>query len=370
MMRRGREDSFKNNEVDNIPKKPKHMKWTFDVNYNDHFETPEIAFRDIVPFLDTVASLVGKSRETLIIYDPYFCTGKMVPLLQSLGFSNVINLNRDFYADIDTDAVPKYDVLVTNPPYSANHKQKLLDYLKVSAKYSGKKHKDEEEKGKYKVRDEESSTPIAFALLLPTYTADKAYWREFAASCCGDTTATMSISTQTPVLSSLFEALYLMPPESYEFSHPEGTGKSVAPFYSNWFVGMQMSECIGMHKRKDESEERYESDNIEKRNESYLSVDDTNKMADQLKTKVVNAILVAARKNVKNKDKEKNNKNKSPILNASDSVGSRRKPTLVLNSLRGLEKHSYLVPKKEAQERAKERAIRRKKRKGKDVKLR
>ena len=33
--------------------------------------------------------------------------------------------------------------------------------------------------------------------------------------------------------------LYVLPPESYNYNHPEGTGKSNPPFYSTWFVGMK-----------------------------------------------------------------------------------------------------------------------------------
>jgi len=32
-------------------------------------------------------------------------------------------------------------------------------------------------------------------------------------------------------------ALYVMPPDRYEYLHPEGTGKEAPPFYSAWFIG-------------------------------------------------------------------------------------------------------------------------------------
>jgi hypothetical protein len=38
-----------------------------------------------------------------------------------------------------------------------------------------------------------------------------------------------------------YHFLYLMPPESYEFMHPEGTGKSLPPFYSCWCIGLDAS---------------------------------------------------------------------------------------------------------------------------------
>lgn len=40
------------------------------------------------------------------MYDPYYCAGRMVPYLHELGVTNVINMNRDFYVDVETDNVP------------------------------------------------------------------------------------------------------------------------------------------------------------------------------------------------------------------------------------------------------------------------
>lgn len=83
-------------------------------------------------------------------------------------------------------------MLVTNPPYSGEHKVKLLNYLK--------------------------GTHVPFLLLLPAYTATKSYWRDFTAS------------FQNPIQ-------YIMPASSYTYLHPEGTGKDLPPFYSAWFCG-------------------------------------------------------------------------------------------------------------------------------------
>jgi hypothetical protein len=80
--------------------------WNFKVDYNDHFETPRVAYADIVPFLHALSSQVKKTDAELSIYDPYWCEGSMVAHLGSLGFTSVINRNRDFYADIKKKAVP------------------------------------------------------------------------------------------------------------------------------------------------------------------------------------------------------------------------------------------------------------------------
>lgn len=48
-------------------------------------------------------------------------------------FLKVVNRNRDFYADIAKGAIPYYDILLTNPPYSGDHKTLLLKYLLTSS---------------------------------------------------------------------------------------------------------------------------------------------------------------------------------------------------------------------------------------------
>lgn len=81
-------------------------KWTFATDYNDHFETPQIAYLDIYNILYDVAMKLDKCIEDLVIYDPYYCDGSMKSLLTGMGFKNVINENRDFYSDISRGLVP------------------------------------------------------------------------------------------------------------------------------------------------------------------------------------------------------------------------------------------------------------------------
>ena len=59
--------------------------WNFAVDYNDHFETPLNAYQDILPVLQCIADKKGKLIQDLILYDPYYCKGRMVEYLQSLG---------------------------------------------------------------------------------------------------------------------------------------------------------------------------------------------------------------------------------------------------------------------------------------------
>lgn len=81
-------------------------KWNFSVDYNDHFETPLQAYEDINVIIELLSSEIAKSKTDLCIYDPYFCKGKMVEHLNSLGYANVINRNADFYSDISKRRVP------------------------------------------------------------------------------------------------------------------------------------------------------------------------------------------------------------------------------------------------------------------------
>jgi hypothetical protein len=103
-------------------------EYPYPVFPDDHCETPVEAYQDIAPLLDAIALQVGKSRATLRIFDPYYCEGSMKERMHALGFENVINEKKDFYGLINTGSLPQFDVLVTNPPYSADHMEKLLRF--------------------------------------------------------------------------------------------------------------------------------------------------------------------------------------------------------------------------------------------------
>ena len=121
-----------------------------------------------------------------------------------------------------------YDVLLTNPPYSGEHKQKLLDYLQLCQK--------------------------PFLLLLPIYVATKSYWKAFIQgispitqqngvnsphASSSSSSQSQSNTDQPSVQQALhIDVFYLLPSTSYQYSHPEGTGKDIPPFFSAWFVGM------------------------------------------------------------------------------------------------------------------------------------
>lgn len=109
-------------------------EYPYSVTDDDHCETPVEAYIDISFLLRRVAESVGKSNESLKIFDPYHCEGSVIARLGSIGFKNVHNEKEDFYASILNEEIPEYDVLVTNPPYSGDHMRKLLKFCAESKK--------------------------------------------------------------------------------------------------------------------------------------------------------------------------------------------------------------------------------------------
>ena len=101
---------------------------SFDADWHDHCETPFDAFRDIEPLLFRIAQALGRTKETLRIYDPYFCEGTMRAHLARLGFTDVHNVDEDCYAVWEDGRTPEFDVLVTNPPFSGDHMLRALRF--------------------------------------------------------------------------------------------------------------------------------------------------------------------------------------------------------------------------------------------------
>ena len=176
----------------------------FAVSPSDHAETPVNAYEDLAPFLRAVG---GR------IYDPYYCDGGVMERLARwpLGFRDVINENRDFYADIESESVPRHDLLMTNPPYSGDHVDRLISHV-VAAKRP-------------------------FALLIPTYYLGREAWRRAA-------------SQLTP------DPFYVCPHRRYAYLPPAwardaAAARTTAPFTTAWFcwrpqgaTGLQFSSRV------------------------------------------------------------------------------------------------------------------------------
>ena len=88
------------------------------------------------------------------------------------------------------------------------------------------------------IKDDNQYQGKPFALLLPAYTASKSYWREFVTDL--ESKSNYTLGSNDEGISSTYSGsavLYVLPPDSYEYRHPEGTGKDAPPFYSAWFIG-------------------------------------------------------------------------------------------------------------------------------------
>lgn len=173
---------------------------------DDHCESPTEAYQDVASFLDAIAAQLGKTRKDLSIFDPYFCEGSMKERLQSLGFCNVRNEKKDFYQLIQTNTLPSFDVLVTNPPYSGDHMERLLRFC----------------------TGEQCRRP--WFLLMPNYV----YTKDYYSAIFGPSTAQARRTAPPP--------FYVTPVGSrrYLYSTPKGrrqekSAKYTSPFPTFWY---------------------------------------------------------------------------------------------------------------------------------------
>lgn len=179
------------------------IQHAFTPDPNDHCETSAIAYRHIAPILQLVAAAHQKPPASLRIWDPYYCAGSVQRHLKALGFPLVHNVNEDFYAVIASGRIPEHDVLITNPPYTADHVERFLSFAVANRK--------------------------PWFLLVPDYFANRPNY--------------------APTLRSV-RPFYLCPRERYHYWTPEGLrkghnsnghrnlalGRRNSPFVSYWHI--------------------------------------------------------------------------------------------------------------------------------------
>lgn len=205
----------------------------FEVDPDDHCETPPVAYQHIAPILNTLAKGLGKEPSELEIYDPYFCAGGVIRRLGDLGFTNVYNKCEDCYAMWDKPgALPDFDAILTNPPYSEDHMQRIVrcvSTLRDSRMFRlllgspfflpCSNHYFCAHANRYCA---ESGKP--WFLLMPNYVASKPYYS--------------SIINPTGL-----KPFYLCPVKRYTYLPPKGlrlkkassTQKKTSPFVSFWY---------------------------------------------------------------------------------------------------------------------------------------
>lgn len=182
---------------DFVPKRAS-VEYSYDVNSDDHCESPVEAYEDICFILERLALEKNKTKETLLIYDPFYCEGNVIKRLGSLGFRNVYNRNEDFYFVKQNNILPKFDCIVTNPPYSASHIEELISFS---------------------IR---STAP--FFLLLPNYVYTKDYFTNMVLN--------------TKVIANMM--FYISPTKRYLYTTPKGrrqqkSGNFTSPFPTFWY---------------------------------------------------------------------------------------------------------------------------------------
>jgi hypothetical protein len=284
----------------------------FETDYNDHFQTPFIAYQHLAPvLLAAFGEAACDDSQKYTIYDPYYCTGSVPKLvyrsLVSAGdggqhsevnhpppFRNaaavaqriaVVNAPRDFYADIASGAVPACDFIVTNPPYSGDHKIRcfryLVDRLTGSSSYTAGAASSSSSSSSSALHAPPQPPIDGYAVLLPSYCAGKSYYSSLMVQSRMRPPPPPERQSAAASPASDFIELFLIPPPSlrYAYDHPEGlyfiavwlitlclytynafesyfyfdylaffvisrmpetgTGKAAPPFFSVWYIGVR-----------------------------------------------------------------------------------------------------------------------------------
>ena len=126
-------------------------EFPFPVDPDDHCESPMESYKDIIPLLNLLDAQIYTNSKTnttgnmvIRIYDPYYCDGAVIRNFLSLGFTNIYNRKENCYAmweaasetaasndktTSNTNIMNLFDVLVTNPPYSEDHIERLIRFV-------------------------------------------------------------------------------------------------------------------------------------------------------------------------------------------------------------------------------------------------
>jgi len=134
--RTSQNSSNKKNRKPNLPEPPvRKFNYPFEIDSQDHCETPQEAHEHISLFLTYLAQeILRKDKSQLSIYDPFYCEGRIISNFSNLGFTNVNHPCEDFYTVLQSGKLPDFDVIVTNPPYSGDHIERFLKFCVSTSK--------------------------------------------------------------------------------------------------------------------------------------------------------------------------------------------------------------------------------------------
>jgi hypothetical protein len=172
---------------------------------DDHCESPLPAYAHIQPLLQLLQSNETKKGGTkdLRIYDPYYCNGAVVENLTALGFPSVYNKKEDCYQIWASESsYPEYDVFVTNPPYSGDHIEKLVQHI-TSPKMGNR----------------------PWFLLMPEWVHKKDYF-----------VSEMKRKQIQPFYLVPKKRYVYLPPKNYRAAKKSDVHKKSSPFNSMWYI--------------------------------------------------------------------------------------------------------------------------------------
>lgn len=182
----------------------------FKVDTNDHCETPFVAYEQIGPVLRQLITFHGSDS---LIYDPYYCNGSVIERMNAAGFDNVYNVKEDCYVAWKSTSEPKFDVLVTNPPYSGDHMERLFEYLTCPAF---------------------GSRP--WLVLAPTWLHKKDFYVRM-------------LGYRRPVYVVPLKRYIYSPPPQFRDKKKSDTQKKSSPFTSMWYIWAGTIEMSDLLKR-------------------------------------------------------------------------------------------------------------------------
>mmetsp|Transcript_57483 Transcript_57483/g.140307 ORF Transcript_57483/g.140307 Transcript_57483/m.140307 type:complete len:376 (-) Transcript_57483:877-2004(-) len=181
----------------------------FETEPDDHCESPAEAYEDIVPILQALAGKLKKPQQELSIYDPYYCDNRVARNLASLGFPKVYNRKEDCYKVWnDVPRYPSNDILVTNPPYSGEHMEKLIQHITEHQRQRGR----------------------PFALLLPVFVHKKDYFERVTNPKRGHP------GFCSPIFLVPHKRYIYQPPRNFREKTVSDTHKKSSPFPSMWYL--------------------------------------------------------------------------------------------------------------------------------------
>lgn len=163
--------------------------------------------------MDALVQILGKqSKDKLKIYDPYYCNGSVIEHLNSLGYTNVYNRKEDCYkvwsgSSSSSSKYPDYDVFITNPPYSSNHVEKLIQHLTTDHRTKRK----------------------PWCLLMPNYVHKKDFYDDKIAS-------KKNKNELQPFYLVPKKRYVYLPPKNFREKKASDVHKKSSPFVSMWYI--------------------------------------------------------------------------------------------------------------------------------------